>query len=102
MSENLADSSVRLALSMLQQLYQPDQNLVFSPYSLMAALMMLLEGTDGNSRAQLTKAFFESNAGIQIAKHMQQIIMANDRLLKLNANTIKVANFVYILKRVAT
>ena len=96
MNETLADFSGRLALTMLQHLYQPGLNMVFSPYSLVAALFMLIVGTGGNSRAQLAKAFFGTTNIHRTSKYVKRFTKANARLLERNANTIAVANFIYM------
>ena len=93
-SENpSSNQTVQLALDMLQQLYQPNQNLVFSPYSLFTALIMVLLGANGDSRAQLVKTLFGTSSGIR--SQVIEFFDANQILLERNEATLRIANFLY-------
>ncbi len=87
----------QFALDLLQLLHKDGSNLVLSPYSLVSALVMLLPGTDGESKAQIVKSLFNSNdsKGEDANKHVKLFAASNkDNLLK-NKDTLKVANLLY-------
>ena len=87
----------QFALDLLQLLHKDGSNLVLSPYSLVSALVMLLPGTDGESKAQIVKSLFNANdsKGEDANKHVKLFAASNkDNLLK-NKDTLKVANLLY-------
>lgn len=99
-SSNAAESrqlqTTQFALDLLQLLYKNGHNLVLSPYSLVAALVMLLPGTDGNTREQLVKSLFNANGSKDEAdKHVKQFSTTNKANLMKNKATLKTANLLY-------
>ena len=93
--------ATQFVLDLASQLYQSGRNLVLSPYSLTSALVMLLPGTDGNSRMQLVKTLFDptSTKTEDADKHVGSFAAANMDTLVKNAATLKIANMLYSHKR---
>lgn len=94
--------ATQFALDLMQNLFQNGSNLVFSPFSLVSALAMLLPGTDGNSRSQLVKALFDvkyEGGQAEADAFLEQFATANRANLEKNAATLRVANHLYSHKR---
>ena len=72
-----------------------------SPYSLTSALVMLLPGTDGNSRLQLVKALFDPQCTKtdDADKHVGTYAEINKNTIVKNEAMLKVANLLYSHKR---
>ncbi len=64
-----------LAVDMLQRLGQPDENTVFSPYSVQAALAMVDAGASGETASQMNKVLRASSAA---ALDASNATLAND------------------------
>ena len=80
-------------------LYQPEQNLVLSPYSLISALIMLLMGASGNSHLQIIKSLFNSSTTGKDIGYSKLFAQNNQVMLKQNEKALQIANFVYSSKR---
>lgn len=84
-------------IDLLRALYQKDKNLVFSPYSLVSALALLLPGTDGTSREEIARIVFDQAAKDASAadQHVELFAQTNDANLKTNSETLRIANLLY-------
>ncbi len=93
--------STQFALDLMQLLHEDGSNLVLSPYSLVSALVMLLSGTDGESRAQIVKSLFNQNdsKGDNADKYVKLFAANNKNNLLKNKDTLKVVNLLYSHKK---
>ena len=85
-------------------LYQADHNLVFSPYSLISALVMVMLGARGKTQAQLASSMFDTvkvASDRQTNAYMQYVdafARANNETMQRNEQSLKIANFLYSSK----
>ena len=97
-----------LVVGLLRELHQDGTNLVLSPYSIVSALIMLMIGTEPNSRHELLKLLSSSPSSSSLQqssmanesdKFLALFAKQNDDILRANAKTFKSANMVYPAKR---
>jgi serpin B len=100
-------STNTLAFELLRRLGQPTDNVVFSPYSVQAALSMVYQGAAGQTAAQIGRVIGGSSAPAlaasdgALAKRLAAATAAPSRAPAKDAATLNLANSLWVSSRLS-
>lgn len=100
--KSLADSHRAFALNLYHALPAHDKNIVFSPYSIEAALAMTMAGARGQTATQMADALTLKLPPAELAVAMnafdQRLRRAVSRKQSSDADTLSIANAIWLQK----